>query len=195
MKIRVGFVSNSSSSSFIIRFPEEITSKEQLATYVEKDVLVNDKYYNFDAAKLSEAVEWVFNNMELRFSEKPDITNILAFLFGYSYEYNDDIKHLQDCDIYNMSDFCREFDISIEDQFNRSLYDIVESAITAQRSGTNKFYVVRTWDDGEELVAQLQYGALRRMFSTRIEQFNYHQDFLKKFLDNRCKAWYFVPVG
>lgn len=174
MKIRVGFVSNSSSSSFIIRFPEEITSKEQLATYVEKDAFVNDKYYNFDAVKLSEAVEWVFNNMELRFSEKPDITNILAFLFGYSYKYNDDIKHLQDCDIYNMSGFCREFDISIEDQFNRSPYDIVESAITAQRSGTNKFYVVSTWDDGEELVAQLQYGALRRMFSTRIEQFNNH---------------------
>ena len=59
MRIRAGFVSNSSSSSFIIRFPEEITSKEQLATYVEKDALVNDKYYNFDAVKLSEAVEWV----------------------------------------------------------------------------------------------------------------------------------------
>ena len=73
-----------------------------------------------------------------------------------------------------MNDFCREFDISTEDQINRSPYDIVESAITAQRNGTNKFYVVSTWDDGEELVAQLQYGALRRMFSTRIEQFNNH---------------------
>lgn len=174
MKIRAGFVSNSSSSSFIIRFPEEITSKEQLATYVEKDALVNDKYYNFDAVKLSEAVEWVFNNMELRFSEKPNITNILAFLLGYPYKYNDDIKHLQDCGIYNMNDFYREFNISVKDQFNRSPYDIVESAITAQRSGTNKFYVVSTWDDGEELVAQLEYGALRRMFSTRIEQFNHH---------------------
>lgn len=192
MKIRAGFVSNSSSSSFIIRFPEEITSKEQLATYVEveKDALVT-----FDAVKLSEAVEWVFNNMKLRFSEKPNITNILAFLFGYPYKYNDDIEHLQDCDIYNMNAFCRDFDISIEDQFNKSPYDIVESAITAEKKGTNKFYVVSTWDDCEELVAQLQYGALRRMFSTRIEQFNHHQDFLKKFLDNRCKAWYFVPVG
>mgnify|MGYP003289425260 CR=1 FL=1 len=175
MKIRDGFVSNSSSSSFIICFPEEITSKEQLATYVEKDALVNDKYYNFDAVKLSEAVEWVFNNMELRFSEKPNITNILAFLFGYPYEYNDDIKYLQECSIYNINAFCRDFNISIEDLFNKPPYDIVESAIMAEKNGTNKFYIVDTWDDCEELVAQLQYGALRRMFSTRIiEQFDHH---------------------
>lgn len=166
MKIRSGFVSNSSSSSFIINFPEEITSKELLAEYAYKPSSKCNEAATFD-----EAIEWIFNNMQPRFTKKPDYENIVSYLLGLHYKEDDDITHFQNCHVGNMTDFCREFDISVEDQMHKSPFELVTSAINSTNNGNKKFYIVETWDDGEEFIADLQYGRLERMFPDRIERF------------------------
>lgn len=167
MKIRTGFVSNSSSSSFIINFPEEITSKELLAEYAYKPSSKCSEAATFD-----DAIDWIFNHMEPRFTKEPCYVNIVSYLLGLYYVQNDDITRLQNCHVSNLTDFCREFDISVEDQMYKSPYELVKSVIDNANNGSKKFYVVETWDDGEAFVAELQYGRLERMFPDRIEKFS-----------------------
>lgn len=166
MKIRAGFVSNSSSSSFIINFPEEITSKELLAEYAYKP---SSKCS--EAAAFDEAIEWIFNNMKPRFTKEPCYVNIVSYLLGLYSEQSDDITFLRNCSVGNMADFYREFNVSVDDQMYKSPYDIVKSVIDNINNGSKKFYIVETWDDGDEFVADLQYGRLERMFPNNIEKF------------------------
>lgn len=100
MKIRHGFVSNSSSSSFIVCFPEKIETKEQLS-----------KYLDFEA---------ICSNMEHR-----KIRDILFKDIQNSYKRNDDFS-LEDADNCDIEDLMYDQNITLSDLKYKSLAQVLE---------------------------------------------------------------------
>lgn len=66
MKIRTGFVSNSSSSSFIIALPRKPTSANDLLEMLKLDNpedCIPDYYEKEDTPKVNDIIEYIFNKM------------------------------------------------------------------------------------------------------------------------------------
>lgn len=108
MKIRSGFVSNSSSSSFLLRFPKEIASSEDLLEYAKQD--------------------------DLTLYEERLLPNLPSYMSEV--EKNEVLDYLVSCDAIHISEydhfFCnlQEFfdmaEISMEERKSLSLYEMWE---------------------------------------------------------------------
>jgi hypothetical protein len=76
MKIRRGFVSNSSSSSFIVAFSKEPTSVEEVQQEVFGDIkIIGDEYNNFITYSTYDLAEIIFKDIK---SQKPNIEEAIV---------------------------------------------------------------------------------------------------------------------
>ena len=84
MKIREGFVSNSSSSSFIVAFPQKPESIEDLSKMMHMELGENINYYDYKA-DTSDVVKNVFNNInENKEATLKKIADLLSQRYYYS---------------------------------------------------------------------------------------------------------------
>jgi hypothetical protein len=76
MKVRKGFVSNSSSSSFIVKIPSEIDTAEKLKETIfgDREVVSNDYAYGDNEYDTFEVSKYLFDIME---NEKNNIVSIM----------------------------------------------------------------------------------------------------------------------
>ncbi len=90
MKCRKSFVSNSSSSSFILNFDEEIKSKEQLKEVLFKNA---EEYQvnSYDAPTFStdDIVNFLYRDFKSKKS-KDDVLNFLVYDYDYNWPGKDD---------------------------------------------------------------------------------------------------------
>lgn len=119
MKIRNNFVSNSSSSSFIVTFPEQIKNKETLLKYLDID------WYNS------------LNANELYFNEKYPLEDVVESVYWQLQQ-----EQVQDCDAdelcdellkdyctWDLTEFFENRNISLRELKNKSLKEIVSEQI------------------------------------------------------------------
>jgi len=86
MKIRSGFVSNSSSSSFIVTFDKEIKNEKELRELLFGDEKIIRMYgYEADAKKLAETIFWDMKGQEPFVVEKAE--DLLPYIVGYFEDY------------------------------------------------------------------------------------------------------------
>lgn len=145
MKIRINFVSNSSSSSFIVNFPEKVTTKEQLLKYLDKewyDSLCDADFYHrkwdFDSVVNAIFSEVSFDNGN---KENPE-------------EICDDLLR----EIWELQDWFDERNIPLSTLKNKSLLEIVK-----EHCSSNSYHLTFS-DEGGSFESDLEHNIAPRIF-------------------------------
>jgi hypothetical protein len=105
MKVRTGFVSNSSSSSFVVVFPKIHANKKEL----RKMLFGNDEYYSAPYGDETYSVNKVTNTVwdDMKKQCPNDVVSIMSEMEGYS-TYDDPKAPAHPYDVYDHNDFTAE---------------------------------------------------------------------------------------
>lgn len=167
MKIRSGFVSNSSSSSFIITFPEKIESPEQLKKYGNDDATSSTSFTP------DEAYKYIFKYMEPSMtSADVDIDNIAKYLMNMSYEWTPEVSMLSSLSIYNVESFYEFFNVHEHDIIHKSVFDNIKSIIDQEKESKNYRYFITACDNDGLPHEEMRWNILPNIFPGRTEKFS-----------------------
>lgn len=155
MKIRNNFVSNSSSSSFVLQFPEKIERKDQLLKYVDRD------WYQAVEAK------------DFYTHEKPSLADILTAVFAEikNPKNTEDIDSMCDyalLDVYTLQEFLDERNISLEELKDKSLKEILAEHIS------NNTYFTSFSDECSMFGADMEHNIMPYLFGEHLKHHEYN---------------------
>jgi len=154
MKIRNGFVSNSSSSSFIVAFPKVPNSRDE----IKKIVLDDKNFYEWDADIVAQTVWDAIEKQEpITLHDSPNAIDVLLYKMGYKINDIEDKMHKFKLGVYKRlfnDDIDDENDIDDEDT------DDIDEFLNSINTFSSFFYVFDFSDNDSRYFSDLEHKEL-----------------------------------
>jgi len=197
MKIRNGFVSNSSSSSFILKFDKVPETKEEMRVLLYgENPSVFTTHRGDDAISTEQVANIIFNDVvnasffdinQLISSVKSEIGNFNEYNYDESFSFVEGTKYYQEFD--KLYDEVMVFEKSVSnekykngfnwksycDKLNKMsepMFELIEKAIREKYNEDDSFMEVEYSDNDSEVFSYIEHGGV--LDKITVQRFSHH---------------------